>query len=66
MLAKGLKGVNGKCVLVCTKLEIQWTKVAHLTNGHYCVSWWVIDNWLIWQTLRIGELAPETCTEIAY
>jgi hypothetical protein len=34
MLAKGPKGVNGKCVLVCTKLENQWSKVAYLTDGH--------------------------------
>jgi hypothetical protein len=31
MLAKGEKGVNGKCVLVCTKLEKEWTIFAQLT-----------------------------------
>jgi hypothetical protein len=28
MLAKGEKGVNGKCVLVCTKSEKEWSVLA--------------------------------------
>jgi len=28
MLAKGEKGVNGKCVLLCTKLEKEWSVFA--------------------------------------
>jgi hypothetical protein len=30
MLAKGEKGVNGKCVLVCTKLEKEWSVLAQV------------------------------------
>jgi hypothetical protein len=33
MLAKGEKGVNGKCVLVCTKLEKEWSRFAQMSNG---------------------------------
>lgn len=34
MLAKGHWGVNGKCVLVCTMVEMLGSKIAQMTNGH--------------------------------
>src|SRR5271168_32882 len=66
MLAKGPRGVNGKCVLVCTKLENQWSKVADLTCGHFPVGHLDFDNVLIMWVLMIGRSASRTCIEIAY
>jgi hypothetical protein len=34
MLAKGHWGVNGKCVLVCTMVEMLGSKITQMTNGH--------------------------------
>jgi hypothetical protein len=38
MLAKGSRGVNGKCVLVCTMVEVFGHKTTLLTRGHGNVS----------------------------
>src|ERR1700675_358763 len=52
MLAKGEKGVNGKCVLVCTKLEKEWSIFAQLTAGRTRIPSLGFCNCLIISNLK--------------
>lgn len=65
MLAKGKNSVNGKCVLVCTMVEILWHKFAHQPEGMECVSNLTLCKTKNKQGLIMLQVSSRSCIQIA-